>query len=35
VTIVAAVAFLGERLRPIQWLGLAGILVGMIAIALP
>jgi drug/metabolite transporter (DMT)-like permease len=35
VTIVAAVAFLGERLRPIQWLGLGGILVGMIAIALP
>jgi drug/metabolite transporter (DMT)-like permease len=35
VTIVAAVALLGERLRPIQWLGLAGILVGMIAIALP
>jgi drug/metabolite transporter (DMT)-like permease len=35
VTIVAAVAFLGERLRPIQWFGLAGILVGMMAIALP
>ena len=35
VTIVVAVAFLGERLRPIQWLGLAGILVGMIAISLP
>jgi uncharacterized membrane protein len=35
VTIVAAVALLGERLRPIQWLGLGGILVGMIAIALP
>ena len=35
VTIVAAVALLGERLRPIQWFGLAGILVGMIAIALP
>jgi len=35
VTIVAAVAFLGERLRPIQWLGLGGILVGMIAIAFP
>ena len=35
VTIVAAVALLGERLRPIQWIGLGGILVGMIAIALP
>jgi drug/metabolite transporter (DMT)-like permease len=33
VTIVAAVALLGERLRPIQWLGLAGILTGLIAIA--
>jgi drug/metabolite transporter (DMT)-like permease len=35
VTIVVAVAFFGERLRPIQWAGMAGILVGMIAIALP
>lgn len=35
VTIVAAVALLGERLRPIQWVGLGGILVGMIAIGLP
>ena len=35
VTIVAAVALLGERLRAIQWFGLGGILVGMIAIALP
>jgi len=35
VTIVVAVALLGERLRPIQWVGLAGILVGMIAIGLP
>jgi drug/metabolite transporter (DMT)-like permease len=35
VTIVFAVAFLGERLMPIQWLGLAGVLVGMIAIGLP
>ena len=34
VTIVVAVAFLGERLKPIQWLGLAGVLVGMIAIGL-
>lgn len=35
VTIVVAVVFLGERLKPIQWVGLAGILVGMIAIGLP
>ena len=35
VTILVAVAFLGERLKPIQWLGLAGIAFGMIAIALP
>ena len=35
VTILVAVALLGERLRPIQWLGLAGILTGMVAIALP
>ena len=35
VTIVVAVAFLGERLKPIQWLGLAGVLVGMIAIGMP
>ena len=35
VTIIAAVALLGERLRPTQWIGLGGILVGMIAIGLP
>jgi drug/metabolite transporter (DMT)-like permease len=35
VTIIAAVAFLGERLKPVQWAGLGGILVGMIAIGLP
>jgi drug/metabolite transporter (DMT)-like permease len=35
VTIVVAVVFLGERLKPIQWVGLAGVLVGMIAIGLP
>jgi drug/metabolite transporter (DMT)-like permease len=35
VTIVVAVAFLGERLKAIQWVGLAGVLVGMIAIGLP
>jgi drug/metabolite transporter (DMT)-like permease len=35
VTIVVAVAFLGERLKPVQWVGLAGVLIGMIAIGLP
>jgi drug/metabolite transporter (DMT)-like permease len=35
VTIIAAVAFMGERLRPIQWVGLAAVLAGMIAIGLP
>jgi drug/metabolite transporter (DMT)-like permease len=35
VTIMVAVAFLGERLRPIQWVGLLGILTGMVCIALP
>ncbi|MFL5668089.1 MAG: EamA family transporter [Chloroflexota bacterium] len=35
VTIIVAVAFLGERLRPIQWFGLAGILTGMVCIAIP
>jgi drug/metabolite transporter (DMT)-like permease len=35
VTIVAAVVLLGERLRPIQWVGIGAILVGMVAIGLP
>jgi drug/metabolite transporter (DMT)-like permease len=35
VTILVAVALLGERLRPIQWLGLAGVAIGMVAIGLP
>jgi len=35
VTILVAVVFLGERLKPIQWLGLGGVLAGMIAIGLP
>ena len=35
VTIVVAVALLGERLRPIQWFGLVGVAIGMIAIGLP
>ena len=35
VTIVFAVAFLGERLKPVQWVGLTGVLAGMVAIGLP
>jgi drug/metabolite transporter (DMT)-like permease len=35
VTILVAVALLGERLKRIQWLGLVGVAVGMVAIALP
>lgn len=35
VTILVAVALLGERLKPIQWLGLVGVAVGMVAIGLP
>jgi drug/metabolite transporter (DMT)-like permease len=35
ITILVAVAFLGERLRPIQWVGLVGVAIGMIAIGLP
>ena len=35
VTILVAVAFLGERLKPIQWFGLVGVAVGMVAIGLP
>jgi drug/metabolite transporter (DMT)-like permease len=35
VTIVVAVALLGERLKRVQWVGLAGILVGMVCIAIP
>lgn len=35
VTIIIAVAFLGERLKPIQWFGLAGVAAGMVAIAIP
>jgi drug/metabolite transporter (DMT)-like permease len=35
VTILVAVALLGERLKRVQWIGLAGVAVGMIAIALP
>ena len=35
VTILVAVAILGERLKPIQWAGLAGVAIGMVAIGLP
>jgi drug/metabolite transporter (DMT)-like permease len=35
VTILAAVALLGERLRPVQWIGLVGVGLGLVAIALP
>ena len=34
-TILIAVLFLGERLRRVQWLGLAGVGLGMVLIALP
>jgi drug/metabolite transporter (DMT)-like permease len=34
VAVLVAVAFLGERLRPSQWLGLAAIGVGLAAVAL-
>lgn len=35
VTILVAVAVLGERLKPIQWLGLLGVVIGMVAIGVP
>jgi drug/metabolite transporter (DMT)-like permease len=35
VAVVVSVGFLGERLRPIQWLGLLGIAAGLVLIALP
>lgn len=35
VTILFAVFFLRERLKPIQWVGLAGVGFGMIAIGIP
>ena len=34
-TILIAVLFLGERLRRAQWLGLGGVGLGMVLIALP
>ena len=35
VMIIIAVAFLGERLKGIQWFGLSGVAVGMVLIAIP
>ena len=35
VTIIAAVVFLGERLKPIQWFGLVAILAGMVCVTIP
>jgi drug/metabolite transporter (DMT)-like permease len=35
VTILVAVVVLGERLKPIQWVGLASVVAGMVAIGLP
>ncbi len=35
VTIMAAVVFLGERLKPIQWFGLVAILAGMVCVTIP
>ena len=34
-TILIAVLFLGEHLRRVQWLGLSGVALGMVLIALP
>jgi drug/metabolite transporter (DMT)-like permease len=34
VAVLVAVAFLGERLRPTQWLGLAGIAAGLVVVAI-
>ena len=35
VAVIAAVTFWHERLRPSQWVGLAGIAAGLVAVALP
>jgi drug/metabolite transporter (DMT)-like permease len=35
VAVIVAVALWGERLRPTQWVGLAGIALGLMAVALP
>jgi drug/metabolite transporter (DMT)-like permease len=34
VAVLVAVAFMGERLRPTQWLGLAGIAIGLMMVTL-
>ncbi|HKG57957.1 MAG TPA: DMT family transporter [Candidatus Limnocylindrales bacterium] len=34
VAVLGAVLLLGERLRPTQWLGLAGIAIGLVAVAI-
>ncbi len=35
VAVIVAVILWGERLRPTQWVGLAGIALGLVAVALP
>ena len=35
VAVIVAVTVLGERLRPVQWLGLAGIAAGLVLVGLP
>ena len=35
VAVIVAVALWGERLRPSQWIGMAGIAAGLVAVALP
>jgi drug/metabolite transporter (DMT)-like permease len=35
VAVIVAVVLWGERLRPTQWVGLAGIAAGLVAVALP
>lgn len=35
VVFLFAVAFLGDRLRPVQWLGLAGLAVGLVLVGSP
>jgi len=35
VAVLVAVGFLGERLRPIQWLGLLAIVAGLALVTLP
>ena len=35
VAVIVAVVLWGERLRPTQWVGLAGIALGLVAVALP